>query len=66
MKRIGITGLCLVAVCAMSALATATASAALPEWGRCVKFINAHGKPVGNYAKLQLHDQDRSTQNGKL
>ena len=49
MKRIGIMGLCLAAVCAMSALATATASAALPEWGKCVKFVNQHGKNVGNY-----------------
>jgi hypothetical protein len=49
MKRIGIMGLCLAAVCAMSALTTATASAALPEWGKCVKFVNAHGKNVGNY-----------------
>jgi len=42
-------GLCLVAAFAMSAVATATASAALPEWGKCVKFVNQHGKNVGNY-----------------
>jgi len=42
-------GLCLVAAFAMSAVATATASAALPEWGKCVKFVNQHGKGVGKY-----------------
>ena len=37
MKRTRIIGLCLVAVFAMSALATGTASAAAPEFGQCLK-----------------------------
>lgn len=37
MKRIRIIGLCLVASFAISAMAVATASAAAPEYGRCVK-----------------------------
>jgi hypothetical protein len=42
-------GLCLLAAFAMGATAAATASAALPEWGKCVKFVNQHGKNVGKY-----------------
>jgi len=37
MKRIRIIGLCLVAAFAMSAIASATASAAAPEFGQCLK-----------------------------
>jgi hypothetical protein len=37
MRRLTITGLCLTAVLAASAFAAAGASAALPEFGRCVK-----------------------------
>jgi hypothetical protein len=37
MRRIRIAGLCLVAVCAMSIIASSSASAALPEFGRCIK-----------------------------
>ena len=49
MKRIGIVGLCLMAMCAISLAGSGIASAALPEWGRCVRFINQHGTPVGKY-----------------
>jgi len=37
MRRIRIVGLCLVAVFAMSAIASATASAEAPEMGQCLK-----------------------------
>ncbi len=37
MRRIRIVGLCLVAIFAMSAIASATASAAAPEFGQCLK-----------------------------
>jgi dienelactone hydrolase len=37
MKRIGMVGLCLAAVLAMSAVVVASASAAAPEYGRCLK-----------------------------
>jgi hypothetical protein len=37
MRRIRIAGLCLMAVCAMSIIASSTASAAAPEFGRCIK-----------------------------
>lgn len=49
MKRMWMLGLSLFAAMAMGAIATATASAALPEWGQCVKFINQHGVGVGKY-----------------
>lgn len=62
MKRIRIIGLCLVAVFAMSAIATATASAAAPEFGQCLKKAVAGGagfseakcnKEVGTAAKYE-------------
>jgi hypothetical protein len=37
MKRIGVVGLCLAAVFAMSAIVVSSASAAAPEYGRCLK-----------------------------
>jgi hypothetical protein len=37
MRRIRIAGLCLVVVCAISALAASTASATAPEYGQCLK-----------------------------
>jgi hypothetical protein len=48
-RHVRMLGLCLVAAFAMSAVAAATASAALPEWGKCVRFVNQRGKNVGNY-----------------
>jgi hypothetical protein len=53
MRRMGRMGLCLVAVCAISATAAATASAAeyelagLPELGRCVKVASGTGTYLG-------------------
>jgi len=41
MRRIRIAGLCLVAVFAMSAIASATASAEAPEFGKCTKKTGA-------------------------
>ncbi len=38
MKHLRILGLCLLAAFAISAVASASASAALPEWGKCVKL----------------------------
>jgi hypothetical protein len=43
MKRMRIAGLCVVVVCAIGASAAATASAALPELGRCVN-VGGGGK----------------------
>jgi hypothetical protein len=37
-RHLRIMAACVVAVCAICALAAANASAALPEWGRCVKL----------------------------
>jgi hypothetical protein len=42
MKRAKILGLCLIAVLTGSAIASAVASAALPELGRCVKVVVPH------------------------
>ena len=45
MKRIGMTGLCLVvAALALSVFVAAGASAAAPEYGRCIKKAKAEGK----------------------
>jgi hypothetical protein len=49
MKRIKIVGPCIVAMFAVSLVASTTASAALPEWGKCVRFVNQHGVNVGKY-----------------
>jgi hypothetical protein len=48
MRRIRIAGLCLVAVFAMSAIASATASAAAPEFGKCLKKAVAGGSGYSN------------------
>jgi hypothetical protein len=62
MKRIRIIGLCLFAAVAMSAITVASASAAAPEFGRCLKKAVAGGagasdsackKPVGTGAKYE-------------
>jgi hypothetical protein len=44
-----VLGLAAIAALAIAALGTASASAALPEWGQCVKFVNQHGAGVGKY-----------------
>jgi len=44
MKRMRILGLCLVAAFAMSAMAVASASAAPPEIGRCIKVAKGQGR----------------------
>jgi hypothetical protein len=43
MRRIKIAGLCLVAMFAMSAIVTGTASAVAPEYGQCIKKAKAEG-----------------------
>jgi hypothetical protein len=43
MRRIKIAGLCLVAMFAMSAIVTGTASAVAPEFGQCIKKAKAEG-----------------------
>jgi hypothetical protein len=48
MRRIRIAGLCLVAVFAMSAIASATASATAPEFGKCLKKAVAGGSGYSN------------------
>lgn len=48
MKQVRWLGLALVAALALGALAASGASAALPEWGQCVRFEN-RGKPAGRY-----------------
>jgi hypothetical protein len=44
MRRLSVIGLCLIAAFAISAVAVASASAAAPEYGRCIKKT---GKPSG-------------------
>jgi hypothetical protein len=47
MKRIRIVGLCLVAAFAMSAVMAASAAAAAPEYGKCVKQAGGKFKDAG-------------------
>ena len=42
MRRVRIMGMCLVAICAVVAIAASSASAGLPEWGQC--YAKAGGK----------------------
>jgi hypothetical protein len=50
MRRIRIAGLCLVAAFVVSVAATATASAAAPEFGRCVKETAVNKVYSGSYS----------------
>jgi hypothetical protein len=53
MKRIRILGLSFVAAIAVGAVMSASASAALPEWGKCVKTpveVNGKLRTTGKYA----------------
>jgi len=66
MRRIRIVGLCLVAVFATSAVVAGSASAANPEYGRCIKVTP---KSVSNYdgAKCtKLASEDPGTEAEKL
>ncbi len=55
MRRIKIMGLCLVAVFAVSVAMAGTASAAAPEFGRCLKIAKTTEK------KLSLYDSAKCT-----
>jgi hypothetical protein len=50
MRRIRIAGLCLVAAFVVSVAATASASAAAPEFGRCVKQVAVNKVYSGSYS----------------
>lgn len=53
MRYIRTLGFCLIVAFAISVLASATASASLPEWGKCVKVpveVNGKLKTKGKYA----------------
>jgi hypothetical protein len=66
MRRIKIAGLCLVAVLAMSVIASSTASAEAPEFGQCTK---AATKSVSNYDSskcIKLASEDAGTEAEKL
>jgi hypothetical protein len=43
-------GICLIVACGIGVVAAGTASAALPEWGKCVKFLSHDGKGVGLFS----------------
>jgi len=66
MRRIKIAGLCLVAVMAMSAVLAGSASAANPEYGRCLKVTP---KKLTNYDSskcIKLASEDPGTEAEKL
>jgi hypothetical protein len=48
MRRVRIIGLCVIAALAISAVAVASASAAAPEFGRCIKKAKAEGSGFSN------------------
>ena len=53
MRHVRMLGVCLVAVCGIAALVSASASAKLPEWGKCVKTpveVKGKVKAKGKYA----------------
>jgi len=69
MRRIGVVGLCLVAVFALSAIASATASAEPPEFGQCLKIAKGVEKKLSLYdsAKCIKHaSEDAGTEAEKL
>jgi hypothetical protein len=59
-RQVRMLGLCLVAVCAIAALASASASAALPEWGKCVKVpveVKGKVKTKGKYTNANCTEK---------
>ena len=67
MRRIRIAGLCLVAVFAMSAIASATASAEAPEFGQCLKNATEKAEPDDsrNASNSQMKTAGRSRKTEK-
>ena len=61
MRRVRMLGVCLVAACAIGALvATTSATAALPEWGKCVKVpveVNGKLKTKGKYTNANCTEK---------
>ncbi len=60
MRHVRMLGVCLVAVCAIAALASASASAALPEWGKCVKVpveVKGKVKTKGKYTNANCTEK---------
>jgi hypothetical protein len=69
MRRIRVVGLCLVSVFALSAIASATASAEPPEFGQCLKIAKGVEKKLSLYdsAKCIKHaSEDGGTEAEKL
>jgi hypothetical protein len=69
MRRIRVVGLCLVAVFASGAIASATASAEAPEFGQCLKIVKGTEKKLSLYdsAKCIKHaSEDAGTEAEKL
>jgi hypothetical protein len=62
MKRIRIVGLCLIAVFALSAVASSAASAAPPEFFTCVKAVP---KNTGNYTEKECFTKASPAGTGK-
>jgi hypothetical protein len=60
MRRFKIVGLCLVAVFALSAIASATASAELPEVVQCVKAAKVGKKYTGHYNDKKCTSKDEA------
>jgi hypothetical protein len=66
MRRIRIVGLCLIAACVVTVVAAVSASAAAPEFGRCLKQAT---KSLSNYDSskcVKLASEDSGTEAEKL
>src|SRR5882757_9411803 len=66
MKRIRILGLCLVASFAMAAVASTTASAALPEFYECAKLVTKPYKGKFTDKKCTKEATAKEQEEGKL
>jgi hypothetical protein len=69
MRRIGVVGLCLVAVFASGAVASATASAEAPEFGQCLKIAKGTEKELSLYDSVKCikhASEDAGTEAEKL
>ena len=60
MRHVRMIAVCLAAACAIGALAATSASAALPEWGKCVKVpveVNGKAKYKGKYSNANCTEK---------
>ena len=62
MRHLRTLGLCLIAVLAVSAVATASASAGLPEFGGCERVLPGHGKYSDGACTVKVTSVNKKTE----